>query len=111
MGEAALEMIAARFRVLGEASRLKLMIALENGEKDVSTLVAITGQTQANTSRHLSALVNAGLLNRRKEGLRVLYSISDHSIFEMCEQVCGSLQRRFDEQSDAFRPTSFAAKS
>lgn len=104
MGEAALEMIAARFRILGEANRLKLIIALESGEKNVSTLVAITGQTQANVSRHLQALTEAGMLGRRKNGLHVIYSIADNSIFEMCDHVCGSLQRRIDAQAGALRP-------
>lgn len=104
MGEEVLEMIAARFRVLGEASRLKLIIALEGGEKNVSTLVAITGQTQANVSRQLQALTEAGLLGRRKEGLHVIYRIADKSIFTMCDHVCGSLQRRIDAQVGAFRP-------
>jgi ArsR family transcriptional regulator len=110
MGEAALEMIAARFRVLGETSRLKLIIALEKGEQNVSSLVAATGQNQANVSRHLHALTEAGLLGRRKAGLHVYYFIADNSIFEMCDHVCGSLQRRFDEQAGAFKPVRNAGK-
>ena len=105
MGKEALEMIAARFRVLGEASRLKLIIALEGGEKNVSALVMLTGQTQANVSRQLQALGEAGILSRRKAGLNVFYRIADKSIFDMCDHVCGSLQRRIDSQADAFRPS------
>ena len=102
MSHEALEMIAARFRVLGEASRLKLLIALEGGEKNVSALVALTGQTQANASRQLQALSEAGILGRRKAGLNVFYRIADKSIFDMCDHVCGSLQRRIDLQAGAF---------
>ena len=102
MGEEALEMVAARFRVLGEASRLKLLVALEGGEKNVSALVALTGQTQANASRQLQALAEAGILGRRKDGLNVIYRITDKSIFNMCDHVCGSLQRRIVAQADAF---------
>ena len=102
MGEEALEMVAARFRVLGEASRLKLLVALEGGEKNVSALVALTGQTQANASRQLQALTEAGILGRRKAGLNVIYRIIDKSIFNMCDHVCGSLQRRIGAQADVF---------
>ena len=104
MGAEALEMIAARFRVLSEASRLKLIIALESGEKNVSALVEGTGLTQANVSRQLQALTDAGILGRRKEGLNVIYHIADKSIFDMCDHVCGSLQRRIDGQAEILSP-------
>jgi ArsR family transcriptional regulator len=100
----AIEFIAARFRVLGEASRLKLIVALEGGEKSVGELVEATGLTQANVSRHLQTLTGAGVLGRRKEGLNVIYSIADESIFELCDHVCGSVQKRISEQARAFAP-------
>ena len=100
----ALDLIAARFRVLGEPMRLKLIIALEPGEKNVGELVGATGGTQANVSRHLQTLTDAGILARRKEGLNVYYFIADPGIFEMCEGVCGSLQRRLGSQARIFGP-------
>lgn len=98
----ALEMIAGRFRLLGETSRLKLLIALEEGERSVGDLVEATGLTQANVSRHLSVLTDGGLLNRRKDGLRVLYRIADPAVFRMCESVCGSLEKRLVSQAKVF---------
>ena len=97
----ALELIAARFRVLSEASRLRLLAALEAGERNVSELVSDTGLTQANVSRHLAVLTEAGLLSRRKDGLSVYYAIADPSIFDLCEHVCGSLQRRLQANAKA----------
>jgi len=38
-----------------------------------------------------------------EEGLNVFYFISDTTIFELCEHVCGSLERRFQSQQKAFR--------
>ena len=72
-----LELIAARFRALGELNRLKLIMELEDGEKNVSDLVAKTGLGQANASRHLRTLTSAGILYRRKAGLSVYYGIAD----------------------------------
>jgi len=98
----ALELIAARFRVLGESSRLKLISALQAGDRNVSELVEATGLNQANVSRHLQSLTDAGILARRKEGLNVIYSIADPSIFDLCDLVCGSVQKRLAEHTRAF---------
>ena len=95
----ALELIAARFRVLGEPMRLRLLLALERGERNVSELVATTGATQANISRHLQTLADSGILGRRKEGLSVYYHVADPGIFDLCEQVCGSLRKRVGTQA------------
>lgn len=102
LSDQALELIATRFRVLGEASRLKLIRALESGERHVSQLVEDTGLTQANASRHLQTLTEAGILGRRKEGLNVIYFIADRGIFDLCKHVCGSLQERFAAHAKAF---------
>src|SRR5215471_7781200 len=96
----ALELVAARFRVLGEASRLKLIQALQPGDKSVSDLLYVTGLTQANASRHLQTLTQAGILSRRKEGLKVIYSIADPGIFALCEHVCGSVKRRLTQNAE-----------
>jgi DNA-binding transcriptional ArsR family regulator len=90
----ALEHVALRFRLLGDPLRLRLLGCLAQGERSVSELVAATAATQANVSKHLAALLQAGILARRKEGLRVFYSISDPSVFELCDIVCGSLRDR-----------------
>lgn len=98
----ALELIAARFRVLGEPSRLALLLALEAGERHVGQLVQTTGLTQANVSRHLQTLTEAGLLARRKAGSFVFYFVADRDIFKLCDAVCGSLQKRLRAQATAF---------
>ena len=101
MSAEALELIAARFRVLGETSRLKLVQALNESERTVGDLTKATGLTQANASRHLQTLTDAGILKRRKQGLHVLYSIADPNIFRLCDHVCGSLQQRISAHAKA----------
>ena len=104
MLEGALELVARRFAVLAEPMRLRLLQALFDGEKNVTALVGLTGGTQANISRHLQTLTEAHLLKRRKDGLQVFYAIADPSIFQLCELVCGSLEKRLTEQAGAFGP-------
>ena len=98
----ALALIARRFAVLAEPMRLQLLHALFAGEKSVNELTALTGGTQANVSRHLQTLAQAHLLARRKEGLQVFYAISDPSIFQLCELVCGSLEKSLTKQAGVF---------
>lgn len=101
LSDQALELVARRFAVLAEPMRLRLIQALIPGELHVNALVAATGGTQANISRHLQTLTQAHILARRKDGLQVFYSIADPSIFSLCELVCGSIERQLDHQSEA----------
>jgi ArsR family transcriptional regulator len=101
ISDEALELIATRFRVLGEPNRLKLIRALEGGELSVSGLIEATGLTQANASRHLQTLTQSGILGRRRDGTSVIYHIADPGIFDLCEIVCGSLQKRVQSHARA----------
>jgi DNA-binding transcriptional ArsR family regulator len=100
---AALELVAGRFRVLSEPMRLRLLATLQEGEKNVTALVAATGSTQANVSKHLGILAAAGMVGRRKDGLSVFYFISDPKIFQLCELMCSKLEEEFAEKSRYLR--------
>jgi DNA-binding transcriptional ArsR family regulator len=101
LSDPALELIAARFRALSEPLRLKLIIALQGGERNVNELVKATGKGQANVSRQLQQLLDSGILARRRDGARVFYSIADPAIFDLCTHVCGSLHRQLQEKGKA----------
>jgi ArsR family transcriptional regulator len=73
----ALEMLAERFKVFSEPMRLKLVYSLMDGEKSVSELVRETGGMQANVSKHLGMLLDAGVVGRRKQGLHAYYRVTD----------------------------------
>ena len=89
-----MEEIALRFRALGEVSRLKIIKALMESDKNVSELVQATGLSQPNVSRHLNTLVSCRLIARRKEGLNAVYSIADAILCEICGIVCKSVSSR-----------------
>jgi DNA-binding transcriptional ArsR family regulator len=91
------ELVAQRFRVLGEPMRIKILDQLRSGDATVSDLQEVLGASQQNVSKHLGILYAAGLVGRTKDGNYARYSISDPSVFDLCEQVCGGVRRRFDE--------------
>jgi DNA-binding transcriptional ArsR family regulator len=96
-----LDLVARRFRTLGEPYRLRLLQELESGEKSVGELVSALDGNQPNVSKHLQVLFDAGLVGRRRDGTSVLYAISDPMIFKLCALVCDSeaekSRREFEE--------------
>jgi len=86
-----LEQVAYRFRLLGDPMRLRLLHALQAGERTVSELVDITGSSQPNVSKHLSIMRTAGIVKRRQESNQAWFSISAPVIFELCNIVCNSI--------------------
>jgi DNA-binding transcriptional ArsR family regulator len=88
------ELIARRFRVMGEPTRIRLLDRLREGEASVNELTEALDASQQNVSKHLAVLAEAGILGRRKAGTHVYYRIVDESVFALCEQVCGSLQQQ-----------------
>lgn len=98
----ALEIVAARFRVMGDATRLELLQHLMGQEHSVQELCRLTQMSQANISKHLSLLAEQGILNRRKEGLFVYYSVADLTIYQLCDLVCGALSQRFSRVQQHF---------
>lgn len=94
------ELVARRFRVLGEPMRIRILERLRGGEQTVQELTDAINASQQNISKHLNILLDAGLVARRKEGTSALYAIADDSVFALCENVCGSLQRQFADLAD-----------
>jgi DNA-binding transcriptional ArsR family regulator len=93
------ELIARRFRVIGEPMRIRILDQLREGEASVHELTTALGASQQNVSKHLQVLLEAGIVGRRKEGNSAFYSITDPGVFALCEEVCGSVQRQLGELS------------
>lgn len=88
-----LEVIAGKFRALGDPTRLSIVQALMRGEMSVNEIVAVTGATQPNVSRHLGLLLRAGLVARRKAWPNSLYAIADPAVYTICKAMCESAER------------------
>lgn len=87
----ALQRVAARFRALGDPTRLRILNTLMLGERSVQDLVDATGLEQPNVSRHLAVLRREGLVGRRADGNRALYDLHDPTAVELCRVACAGL--------------------
>lgn len=88
-----MDLVAERFRALGEPARLGILQALRKGERCVADLEADTGLNQPNLSRHLQVLSSTGMVRRRKEGLFVYYALADANVLRLCELMCGRVSQ------------------
>jgi len=109
--EPLVELVAQRFRLIGEPMRIRLLDRLRYEEQSVGELAEALGASQQNVSKHLTSLHQAGIAGRRKDGNRVVYSIADESIFALCEIVCGGLQSQLTELAQLLDAPAVATTS
>lgn len=88
-----LERVAALFRAFAEPTRLAIIQELKSGEMSVSEIVGRLSTSQANISKQLKMLHEAGLVRREKRATQVLYAIKEPMVFKLCTLVCDKLNR------------------
>ena len=93
----AIALVAARFKVMGEPFRLRLMQALDEGEKSIGEIALELESSQPNVSKHAKILHDAGLIARRQEGNTVYCSIADPTIYDLCDVVRSSLRGQIEK--------------
>lgn len=103
--ERMIELVARRFRMLGEPFRLRLLQTLEHGELTVGELVQELDGSQPNVSKHLQMLHEAGFVSRRRAGNSVFYGIADSTVMTLCDLVCKNTEERAREDLHKFRRT------
>ena len=91
------DLIAQRFRALGEPSRIRILERLRGTPRTVQELADELGSSQQNVSKHLNLLLSLGIVSRRREGSYSRYAIEDETVVRMCDEVCGTLQRQIAE--------------
>jgi len=95
-----LDLMAEKFRMLADPTRLAILRVLMPGERNVSQVVEETGRNQANVSKHLKMLAEAGLVTRRKEGLQVFYALADPLVEGLCRLVCETIVEEAQKELD-----------
>jgi DNA-binding transcriptional ArsR family regulator len=81
-----LSLKAKLFRGLGDSTRLSILESLRKGEKTTSEIVKETGQGQSNVSNHLSCLLDCGLVQNRRQGKNIFYSLSNKKVAKLLEE-------------------------
>jgi len=104
------EIIAQRFRVIGDPTRIRLLDLLRGGERSVGQLADALQSSQQNVSKHLGVLHQAGIVSRRKDRTSVRYAIADATVLALCEQVCGGLHAQLAELEALLRGDAEAAR-
>lgn len=108
---AALAHVADYFKVLSELSRLQVLCCLRSGSKNVTEIMEETGLGQANVSKHLKILAQAGIVSRTPQGVSVYYEIAEPFIFDLCELVSDRLSVRLEEQSQQLKHLELLRRS
>ncbi len=104
LSDRARERIAERFRALSEPMRLKILERLFRSPASVGEILASVGGTQANVSKHLALLHAGGLVERRRQGLKTVYSIGDPTLERICAIVCDAVARDARDEARAVSP-------
>ena len=73
------------FKALADPTRLKILECIKNEEKCICEVIPYTGKSQPNVSLHLKILKHAGLINERKDGTRIMLSITDKDVFKLID--------------------------
>ena len=95
--------VADRLKALADPTRLKILRALERGERNVSDLLGEIGGSQANVSKHLARMRHAGLLEARRDGTSVFYRVIDSTAFAVCRTIRDGLERRARRERELLR--------
>jgi DNA-binding transcriptional ArsR family regulator len=103
LSDQVVDLIARRFRVMSDPTRIKLLDRLRTSEATVQELTEAVGSTQQNVSKHLGILTDAGIVARRREGNFARYRVVDEGVYRLCEDVCGAVEQQLESLQRALR--------
>ncbi|MGB6680670.1 MAG: metalloregulator ArsR/SmtB family transcription factor [Candidatus Bathyarchaeia archaeon] len=73
------------FKALADPSRLRILNFLRTGEKCACDIVPTIGFAQPTVSRHLKVLIDCGILTRRKQSNKMIYSVTSKKIYDLID--------------------------
>ncbi len=87
VSDAAVERAAGMFRALGDHARLRLVHALEPGERCVSELAAELGVKLSTLSQQLRVLLGERIVQRRRDGKHMYYTLADDHVRSLIREA------------------------
>lgn len=94
------KLMAQVISAAGHEIRLAILDYLRDGEQCVCDIADHVSANRSNVSRHLSVMLNAGLVAQRKEGLKMMYSLRTPCILNITDCVTGVLKERAQETTE-----------
>ena len=90
-------------KAIAHPLRIAILDFLKDGEQCVCDIAEHVGSERSNVSRHLSVMVNAGVLEYRKEGLKVIYKLKCACIVDFFSCVTGVLKQQAKENQSLLK--------
>ncbi len=91
------ELHAEVCKCMANPTRLKVLAALQEGEKSVNELAQLLGLSKSNLSQHLAILRHRRILGTRREGLNVFYRCANPKMLKACELLRQVLMEQLAE--------------
>jgi ArsR family transcriptional regulator len=95
------QLISNIFKALAHPTRIKIIKLLRDGELCVCDILPNLDSEQSNTSQHLAILKNKGIVENRKDGSKVIYSVKNKEIYKMIDLVEIIILRQIEETKNS----------
>lgn len=90
-------------KAIAQETRLSILELLRNGERCVCEIFPVINYEQSNVSRHLNMMQKAGILTRRKDGLKIFYAIKHPEVLEIIDLAGAIMKREVGSRHDLLR--------
>ncbi len=91
------QLVSNIFKALAHPTRIQIIKLLKDGELCVCDILPEIDSEQSNTSQHLTVLKSQGIVDSRKEGSKVIYSVKNEEVFEMLDLAEKIILRQLEE--------------
>jgi DNA-binding transcriptional ArsR family regulator len=103
MNQRYIERKAEILKAIAQPTRLKILELLKGGERCVCEIYPALDQEQPNISKHLNFMKRAGILDSRKDGLRIIYWIKAPEVLDILRQTGNIIQHEIEEDRRTFK--------